>query len=216
MGYFHKIMHSDIFVFLDDVQYESKGWQNRNRIKTPNGAAWLTVPVTASPSTLINEVKIAGSDPWQRIHKKTIMANYSKSEYFELWSEFEPLYGKKYELLVDVDMDIIRTFMKILRIDTKTVFSSELGVTTKKSDLNRDICRTLGADTYISGALGSNYLKLDDFKKHGIEVKFQHVEHPVYRQRFGEFLPNLSTLDLLFNMGPDSSNIIRDMPIKWK
>lgn len=216
VGYFHKMMSCDTFVFLDDVQYEKNGWQNRNKIKTSQGFLWLTVPVSTTTDDLINQVRIDNIKPWMRKHKKTITTNYSKSDFFkEYWPYFEPIYEKKFDLLIDVDMEIIKTFMKLLKIDTKTIFSSELKITTKSSDRILDICKCLDADTYVSGALGMNYLNLNDFERQGISVKFQHVQHPVYKQRFGSFMPNMSALDLFFNEGANSSRIIKDMRILW-
>ena len=209
-------MHSDVFVVLDDVQYERRGWQNRNRIRTDRGAAWLTVPVTAPYGTPISGVEIDNSKPWARSHKKSVEANYARCEFFKYWSEFAPCYEKTTERLLDIDMETIEVFRRILGINTKMVFSSELGITRKKSDLILDVCRAVGADTYISGAIGSDYLKMGDFEEHGITVKFQHVRHPEYRQNFGEFIPNLSALDLLLNEGPDAGRIIRDTEIEWK
>lgn len=217
IGYFHKMMSCDTFVFLDDVQYEKNGWQNRNKIRIDQGSMYLTVPVKASADDLINQVRIDDTKPWTRMHKKAIMINYSKSGFFkQYWQYFEPIYEKKFDLLLDVDMEIIKIFMNLLEIRTKTVFSSELGITTKSSDRILDICRCLDADTYVSGALGTNYLNLDDFKRQKISVKFQHVIHPVFRQLYEPFMPNLSALDLLFNEGNDSSRIIRETEISWK
>lgn len=216
IGYFHKMMSCDTFVFLDDVQYERRGWQNRNKIKTSQGSSWLSVPVMSSVDDLINQIRIDNTKSWMRQHTKKIKTNYSRSDFFkEYWPYFEPIYEKKFDLLIDVDMEIIKTFMKLLKINTKTIFSSKLKITTKSSDRILDICKHFDADTYVSGALGTNYLNLNDFEKHGISVKFQHVQHPVYKQHFEPFMPNMSTLDLLFNEGADSLRIIRDMQILW-
>ena len=217
LGYFHKMMHCDTFVFLDDVQYERRGWQNRNKIKSNTGSLWLSVPITAGIDDPINRVKIFNGDKWAIRHKKSIIANYAKSAFFEeYWQHLEPAYEAEYDLLLDVDMELIGRFMKLLGIGTKTLLSSELGVTSKSSDRILDICKALGADTYVSGALGTNYLDLGDFGDAGIAVRFQHVSHPVYRQRFGPFMPNMSALDLLLNEGPDSARIIRETEIAWK
>ncbi|CAI9831664.1 WbqC-like family protein [Nitrosopumilaceae archaeon] len=216
IGYFHKMMHSDVFVVLDDVQYERGGWQNRNRIKTDRGSSWLTVPVSAPYGAAINEVEVDNSQKWASTHRKSVDIHYSKCEFFRYWSKFIPCYENENKMLLDIDMETIKIFMNIFNINIKMLFSSELGITKKKSDLVLDICRSTGADTYISGAMGSDYLKLDDFEKYGISVKFQHVRHPKYRQRFGEFIPNLSALDLLLNEGPGAGRIIRDTKVEWK
>lgn len=212
VGYFHKMMSCDTFVFLDDVQYERGGWQNRNKIRTSEGYVWITVPTKSTMGDVINQVKIDNTKRWMKKHKMAIEVNYSKSNFFkEYWSYFESIYEKKFDLLIDIDMEIIKIFIKLLKIDTKMIFSSELKITTKNSDRILDICKRLDADVYVSGALGTNYLNLDDFERQGISVKFQHVQHPVYQQRFEPFMPNMSALDLFFNEGADSSRIIKDM-----
>lgn len=215
-GFFHKMMYCDIFVFLDDVQYEKNGWQNRNKIRTSDGFSWLTVPVKANFGTLINEVKIDNSQNWMKKHKKTIELNYSKGKFFnKYWPLIEPIYDKKFDLLIDLNMELIRTLMKLLKINTKTVFSSELNTTAQGSDRILEICKSLHSDIYISGALGTNYLELNDFQKQKISVKFQNVHYPIFKQCYEPFIPNMSILDLLFNEGDNTSKIIKEAKVSW-
>lgn len=216
-GFFHKMMFCDIFVFLDDVQYEKNGWQNRNKIRTSDGFSWLTVPVKVNFGTLINQVKIDNSQNWMKKHKKTIELNYSKAKFFnKYWSYIEPIYDKKFDLLVDLNMEIIKKLMKLLKINTKTIFSSELEVSTQGSDRILEICKLLNADVYVSGALGTNYLDLNNFQKQGISVKFQNIHYPIFKQCYAPFIPNMSTLDLLFNEGNNTSKIIKEAKVLWK
>jgi len=215
-GFFHKMMFSDIFVFLDDVQYERRGWQNRNKIRTFDGFSWLTVPVNANFGTLINEVKIDNSQNWMKRHKKTIELNYSKGKFFsKYWPLIESIYDKKFDLLIDLNTELIKTLMKLLKINTKTIFSSELGITTQSSDRILEICKSLHSEVYISGALGTNYLKLDDFQKQKISVKFQNVYYPIFKQCYDPFIPNMSVIDLLFNEGDNTSKIIKEAKVSW-
>jgi len=135
LGFFKKIQSSDIFVFLDDVQFEKNGWHNRNKIKTSENWMWLTVPVNAKLGTNLNQIRIDYSSKWIKKHKKSIELNYSKSEFFDkYWSNFENIYEKKYELLVDLNMAFIKKIMEFLDIKTKILFSSSLEITEKKKD----------------------------------------------------------------------------------
>ena len=215
-GFFHKMMYCDVFVFLDDVQYEKNGWQNRNKIRTSDGSSWLTVPIKANLGTLINEVKIDNEQNWMKKHKKTIEINYSKGKFFkQFWPLIEPIYEKKFDLLLDLNMELIQTLMKILKIKTKTIFSSELGITTQGSNRILEICKSLHSDEYISGSLGTNYLELNNFQKQKITVKFQNAYYPIFKQCYNPFIPNMSILDLLFNEGDNASKIIKEAKVSW-
>jgi hypothetical protein len=211
LGFFKKILSSDIFVFLDDAQYVHRQWHNRNMIRTSQGSIWLSVPVNARSDSNINEVKIDYGTNWPLTHKKSIKFNYSKARHFEkYWGLIEEFYAKKFDLLLDLNMEIIRYIIKELGITTKTIFSSELKIKEKGSDRNLSICKALGADTYLSGTLGVNYLKVDDFTKNNISIQFQNFQHPVYGQCYDPFIPNMATIDLLFNEGENSIEILRN------
>ena len=145
------------------------------------------------------------------------MLNYGKAKHFkEFWHKFEPIFDKKYDNLINLNMDVIKQFMDILQIKTNTIFSSELDISSQSSDRILEICKTLGADVYMSGALGGNYLKLEDFKQNHIQVKFQNIHYPVFKQCFEPFMPNLSTLDLLFNEGENAIKIIKNAKVDWE
>lgn len=211
LGFFKKIKTSDIFVLLDDVQYEKKQWHNRNKIRTSNGTSWISVPVKAKFSNNINEIKIDNSLNWSQLHKKSISVNYSNAEYFKnYWNEFQLIYDNNYEYLIDLNVKFIKYFMKEFKIKSKTIFSSELNITQKGSDRILEICKTLNANEYISGVFGTDYLKLEDFSKNKIKVVFQNFIYPIYKQRFKPFIPNLSSLDLLLNEGENAAAIIKN------
>lgn len=211
MGFFKKIQSSDLFVFLDDVQYEKNWVQNRNKIRTSDGSMWLTVPVNASIGSLLKDVKIENTTNWRTKHKKSIQINYSKTSYFkDFWPSLEKIYEKNYDLLIDVDMEIIKLLMKELQIKTKTIFSSELEISDKGSDRILNICKKLEADVYLSGIKGSDYLNLKNFEQNSIEVQFQNFQHPVYDQYYKPFLPNMSSIDLIFNEGKNAPKILQN------
>jgi hypothetical protein len=211
LGFFKKIESSDIFVFLDDVQYEKNWVQNRNKIRTSDGSMWLTVPVKAPFGCLLKDVRIDNTSNWIIKHKKSIQLNYSKAKYFnKFWPFLEQIYQKNFDSLIDIDMEIIHLLMKELSINTKTLLASELDISEKSSDRILQICKKLGADVYLSGELGRNYLDLDEFEKNLIQVQFQNFQHPVYEQCYKPFLPNMSAIDLIFNEGQKGSEILHD------
>jgi len=209
LGFFKKIMSCDIFVFLDDVQYEKRGWQNRNRIRTNTGTVLLTVPVKSKLGMNLNEVKINNQSNWTRKHKKSIEVSYSKTPHFnEYWNDFKKIYDRDFELLIELNMKIIYYIMEKLNIRTKTIFSSELHISEKSSNRILEICKALNCYEYLSGSQGKSYLNEADFVKNNISVKFQNFHHPVYRQIYEPFISNMAIIDLLFNEGRDSVEIL--------
>lgn len=211
LGFFKRVLDSDIFVFLDDVQYEKKQWHNRNKIRTSNGSTWLSVPVKSQFGSNLNKVKVDNTTDWRNLHKKSILLNYSKAKYFKkYWNNLENIYQKQYDFLIDINMEIISFLLDEFRIKTKTIFSSELEITGKGSNRILDICKKLGADTYVSGILGKNYLSVDDFVNNNINVRFQDFQHPIYKQCFDPFIPNMSAIDLLFNESDAAYEILKN------
>ena len=211
MGFFKKIQSSDVFIFLDDVQFEKNGWHNRNKIKTAENWMWLTVPVRAKLGMNLNEIKIDNSVKWINKHKKSIELNYSKTEFFsEYWKGFETIFEKKYEFLIDLNIEFINQILEILDIKTKIIFSSSLGISEKKSERILEICKAVNSSNYISGIMGEDYLNKEDFEKNGISIDFQDYQHPIYKQNYESFLPNMSIIDLLFNEGNNSKKILRE------
>lgn len=204
LPFFDKIKNSDIFVFLDDVQFEKNGWQNRNKIRTSDGTAWLTVPVHSHLDLKLNEVKIDNTQKWIDKHKKSFMMNYSKSKFFrDNWRELEAIYDKNQDTLIELNLEIISLLLKKFNIKTKTLFSSEFSITKKGSERIIDICKQLDADRYYSGhgLPGKKYLDEKEFKKNNIHFQLQEFQHPDYSQNYNSFIPNLSSLDFLFNTG---------------
>ncbi|MCH7818845.1 MAG: WbqC family protein [Candidatus Marinimicrobia bacterium] len=206
-GYFHKMESVDLFLILDTVQYMKHEYDNRCKIKTPEGEQWLTVPVS-SPNlgTPINKVMLAmDADIW-RYNWKPLKNNYSKSPFFEEYKdELHEIYGKKWDRLIDLNLKLIETVQNWLGIKTRLKFASELPETTLKgTELILSHCRELKADEYLSGMGGKNYLEQEQFDNDNIRLEFQNYTPIVYPQRFGDFVPNLSVIDLLFNCGKDS------------
>jgi hypothetical protein len=211
LGYFDKLDRSDVFCLLDTVQYKKNEFQNRNRIKTVDGWQWLTVPVTYRFPQRIREVGVNQTVNWQRKHLQALKSNYSKAPFFETYyANFEELYQQSYDFLVQVNVACIQLLMELLGLERKLLLASSLQVDSEDSTLRLvKICQALGGDAYLSGKDGAKYMDLDTFHSHQIELVFQDFEHPEYSQCYGPFEPNLSVVDLLFNCGPDSRNIIR-------
>jgi hypothetical protein len=211
LGYFDKIDKADIFCFLDNVQFKKNDWQNRNRIKSPTGWQWMTTPVLYRFPQSINEVKINNTVNWKRKHLQALITNYGKAPFFDDFIDFfNHAYLKDWEFLNDLNVYFIRGILKMLKIGKKTtVFSSELNLSNDPTERLIDICKNLGADTYLSGQDGINYLNQTRFRQQGIRLIVQHFNHPVYHQLFGEFQSHLSIVDLLFNCGPEAIRKIR-------
>lgn len=212
LGYFYKIINCDIFVFLDNVQYTKNSYINRNKIKTPQGATWLTVDVLTKGSygQLINETKINNNILWSKRHWKTIKQNYSRAPYFEKYEKYlESIYQRPWEYLSDLNETLVRTICEMLDItDVEFIKASGLNVSGKGSELLINICREAGGDTYLSGFGGANYMEEKGFRGSGVELKYYDFEHPVYHQLWGNFVPNLCITDLLFNEGDESRQIL--------
>lgn len=216
IGYFDLMDQVDLFVFLDQVQFAKRSWQQRNRIKTPKGLEWISVPVRVRGRYLqkINEVIISDPDFWQ-VHLRSIQYNYSRSYYFkEYFEQLMEIYGKgsPWNYLLDLNLTLIEWIAKTIGITTPMIKSSSLGVKGKRSNLLVEICKEVGADKYISPIGSAGYLlnELDEFEKLGIQVLFHNYQHPEYRQCFGPFIPYASCIDLLLNEGPYSLNVIRN------
>lgn len=208
-GFFKKIQSSDYFVYLDDVQYERGDWDNRNKIKTSEGEIWLTVPVYNKFGQKLNEVKISYETNWNDKHIKAIEMNYQKSLYFEkYWYPLKKILEKKWNKLLDLNLTIIEYINNQLDIKTKIIRSSEFKSDLVSSERLLEICKKLDGTIYLSGEMGHNYLNSEIFQNENIKVIYEQYECPNYSQLYGNFIPNLSIIDLLFNEGEKSKKII--------
>jgi hypothetical protein len=215
LGYFDLLDQVDKFVLLDTVQFEGRSWQQRNRIKTPAGLLWLTVPVAARGrhGLRIVDVEIKEANFW-RDHLRTVELNYRRAPFFDRY------YPALNELLrsassgprlAELNIGLLRWLAEALGIETPIVRSSELAVDGKRTHLLAEICSLSGATTYVSPLGSADYLlnELPILTERGVNVVFQHYEHPTYRQLFPPFLAHASVLDLLFNEGENALKIIR-------
>ena len=219
LGFFYKMAKADKFILVDHIQFSTKDFQNRNRIRTasdPQGWAWLTVPIITSGKGYqeINEVEIDNSVPWGRQHWKAIYFNYKKTPFFDTYSDFfKKIYSQKWLKLADLNESIIYYLREKLEIKTPIIKSSDFDFKSHKTDLIVELCQKFKADTYLSGPgltteNGEHYIEEEKFKKNNIKLIFSEFKHPVYPQRFSPFLEKMSAIDLLFNCGPESSRIL--------
>lgn len=217
LGLVHKASLADVFVFMDDVQYLEKDWNNRNQVKTPQGGAkWLTVPVEkGSHQRKLKDVVISAephlpeAKKWQAVHWMTLKSVYAGCAHFKEYAPFfEDFYrAKRWESLSEMNLALLRQLFAWFDLKAELVVASTMGFTGVKSDLVLEHGTRLGADIVVTGALGRDYVKVEDFTAKGIKVAFQSYQHPVYEQRFGAFLPRLAFVDLLFHHGPGARAI---------
>lgn len=209
MGFFDQMHWADMFVIYDDVQYTKNDWRNRNRIKGPNGPQWLTVPVHFNFGDVIKDIALPEDKRWVKSHVKSIQFAYGKATYFdEYFPQIKELIEAPYERLVDLDMALIMYLKGALGINVQTLYSSQMEAEGTKSQRLLNICRECGATEYLTGDAARDYLDLKLFEDHGIEVRYHQYKHPEYPQLFGDFVPYLSVVDLLFNCGPESRDYL--------
>lgn len=206
LGFFDKMRKSDVFVIYDDAQFNKGDFQHRNKIRIKEGWKWLTVPVEKEHKP-INEIKIRDEVMWKGLkwsedHFKNIKENYEETPYYSNYEdELKRIYSKNYEKLVDLNMEIIEFLKKSFDINTRMVFSSTLGLDSKASDRLAETVEALDGDIYLSGPMGRNYLDIKLFEERNIQVQFQEFDHPIYRQKYKDFYPNMAAIDALFNVG---------------
>lgn len=207
LRFFAKMKASDLFIYLDDVQYEKREFQNRNRIRTKDGWQYLTVPalVKGRFSQSINAVEINPTRQWRGEHLQAVKINYARSKYLkEYLPALEAVYSENYALLGELALATIAFLKDAFGIKTPARLSSEFKATSVSTQRLVDICKAAGADVYLSGAGARRYLDAELFAKNRIRLIWQDFKVMPYPQAFEGFVPDLSALDLLLNCGPDS------------
>lgn len=203
---------ADKFIIFDQVQYLPYDWINRNKIKTAAGPIWLSVPVLHREhfNSRICDIKIDNARPWARKHWKSIQFAYSKAPHFKTYADFfEHTYlNCLWDKLVDLNYHLLLWFLKELDIRVSVERAGEYVFQGSKSNLVLDMCVKLEAKVFIFGALGRQYADIGSFERAGVTAIFQNYHHPVYPQQFGEFASHISIIDLLFNCGHSSKDIL--------
>lgn len=211
LGFWERLLQSNTFIILDHVQFIRQGWQNRNRIKTPDGWIWLTVPVIKKGryfQSLI-ETEIDTNEPWMHKHLRTIETCYGKGTHFARYYELlKEAYSKNWVSLVDFNLELFYLVLKELDINPEIFRSSQLKSRGKSSELLASLTEEVGGDVYLSGPGGKDYLEEEFFTRKGIEVTFHDFVSTEYPQLFGNFIPNLSVIDALINCGQDTRKLI--------
>lgn len=215
LGFFDKIAKSDTFVIFDDVQFPrgKNHFGHRNLIKTNGGSKWLTIPLLGkSDFKNFNEIEINYINEWNTEHLRLIDIFYKKTPFFQdYFPEIKNILTNKYSTLSELNITLIKYFLNCLDIKTNIVLSSELcSLNIKGEEKILYILDQLKATKYISGTgPGSiRYINEDEFKNKNIELIWQHYTHPNYKQQFGDFIPYMSIIDLLFNEGVSSKDIL--------
>jgi hypothetical protein len=206
-GYFDIIRNVDLFIFLDHVQFTTRDWRTRNKIKTPDGLKWLTIPVGSDRNRRICDV-VLNDTSWQEAHWKTIKQYYSKSAHFKKYKDIlESLYlGRKWSKLSEFNQAFIRMISRdMLGLDTVFEDSLQYGSEHSKHELILDLCKKSAADAYISGPSANDYLDENQFRQNGIELLYWNYSgYPEYNQFFPPFSHEVTILDLFFHTGPDA------------
>ena len=207
LGFFHKLSLVDTFVIMDDTQYDKK-FTNRNKIKVPGNWIWLTVPINKKHKFVANKiVEINNEENWQSDHFEKINRSYSNSEFFKknYKTFFEKIYSKKWDHLFTLNYELIIQLIDWLDIKIEVIKESELNINGNSTDRLVNISKKIGAETYVSGMGGKEYMNEKMFETNNIKIEYQNFKCPIYKQVFNsEFIPNLSIIDLLFNIGPKS------------
>lgn len=212
LGYFERIAQSDLHIVLDHVQFEKNSFTNRNKARTKDGSTWLTVPLATKGrfgDLAIHTLDFAANDPWQKKHWATLRMNYARAPFFAAYAPaYEALYVRTWSGFGAMTRAFLDQHLRDLQIETPLRYSSEMPVAGTKSELVLNLCRAVGADTYLSGALGRNYLDEASFTTAGLAVRYQDYAHPTYAQCQPGFEPFMGVLDLIFNHGPRSRDVL--------
>lgn len=204
--FFQRMVLSDVFVYLDDVEFSKNSPHNKNKIKTPNGSLSLAVPIkySGNSSCNISHMPIENKIPWQKKHWKSIQMNYSKTPYYHDFGNllYTRIYSKEWEFLGKLNIEILELIRKYLSIPTTCVTSSTLNINLKNNDKLVEMCKLLGANKFLVKPGTNNYHPKDFFEKNEISLNYFNFQHFKYSQHYGEFVSGLSIIDLIFNHGP--------------
>lgn len=211
VGYFSKMKNSDIFILLDDCQYEKNDFTNRNKIKTASGEQWITLPVDQKPlHKQVKEVKLFQYPKYSEKILASIKTNYSKSKNFKIiYPELNAIMRRSYIYLIDVNYELIVWVCGKFEIKNKILFSSELKENGKSTDRLVNLVKAVGGTHYLFGGDSKNYHNEDLFYLNGIELLENQLPQPKYTQLHGEFVANLSIIDILFNYEGDYKNALK-------
>lgn len=212
LGFFDRLIKADIYVVFDNVQYvrSSRGWTSRDKIKTKNGEKWISISTQKAPrDTVINQILLSKNNEWRENNLNLIHENYKISPFYnEIMPYILKLYKFDCERMMDFNLESIKMLMKLFDIHVEMVMASDLKPEGKSNDLIIDIMKKLGYTKYLSGVGARDYYEPELYEKSGIDVIWQEFKHPIYKQQYDGFIPNLSSIDILFNCGIEESRKI--------
>ena len=210
-GYFDFIDDVDLFVVHDDLQFTKGDWRNRNRIKTPHGARWMTVPVHyRQTAQLICETDIDYSRPWPRDHRNLIAASLGKAPYLrDVLDLVEPELEAGHRTISDLNVALMKSICRYLEVATPLRMSTELGLTTARTARLIDLLTRVGATTYVSGPSARAYLEEARFHEAGIALEYKQYSYPPYPQLWGPFDGALSVIDTIANCGRAARSVLK-------
>jgi hypothetical protein len=209
-GYFDFLASVDVFVFHDDIQYTKGDWRNRNKLKTPKGTEWITVPVPyRNVAQLICETPIDSSTPWQRKHRRFFESCYRQATYFDVASKLlAGIDEAEYSTISELNIYLIRRICEYLNISTPMILSSELNLQGSKTERLIHMLKKLNATIYLSGPSADAYLDKETFKQNNIRLEYKSYDYAPYPQLWGDFIGEVTVLDLIANCGPESKGLI--------
>jgi WbqC-like protein len=211
LGFFDQMRRADVFVYYDDVQYDTHGWRNRNRIKTQHGPLWLTVPVRHSglSKPRILDIAIDARTSWAKKHVASIRQAYAAARFAKQYvPALEEVLTGPWERIVDLNLAVADLLAGWLGVRPRVERASALGIGGGQTDRLVNICRHFGATRYLSGSAAREYLDVGLFESNGITVEWQDFAHPVYPQLHGDFVPYMSAVDLVLNCGDESRAVL--------
>jgi hypothetical protein len=213
IGYYQKIINCDYFVLLDDVCFSKNSFINRNRIKTLQGENWITIPVVNNHllTSKIYEVKIDYSQKWQKKLVSTFQTNYARSQFYKtIIDNITSIIFSNQNKLIDLNYEMLLMTLQLMSINIEIIKSSDLNITCENATERLvNICKKLNATTYLSGCGAIDYQDVDSFRENNIDLVYNKPNIEKYNQLWGDFIPNLSIIDLLFNYGKDSIKYLK-------
>jgi len=214
LGFFYKMLKSDVFILIDNCQYVSSSYTNRTRIKCEKGAEWMTIPVYTKGHRFqaIRDVRIVSPVKCFAGQQATLQSRYGgKLEWpDEYWPRLQGVYGRGFEKLCDLNVAFIKEICSILEIKTKIHLASEFPCGGTQTVRLVELCKAVNVDTYLSGFGARKFQDEGLFRAEGVELRYSDFVHPCYEQRFGSFVEGLSIVDLLFNCGPAAREILEN------
>jgi hypothetical protein len=213
IGLFSKISQANCFVVANTFELGGQSTFNRNKIRTNAGWGYLTIPIGRKVQGMsIRDIEVPGDFSWRRAHWQNIYRNYVHAEFFKDYKDFfQDVYFRDFKYLWQINMEIILFLLKCFRIQVEILAASDMDLDPKlpTTDFLISLTAKAGGNTYLSGPSGRNYMLLEKFSQQNIGLKFFNLNHPVYKQRYPGYEPNLSAIDLLFNIGPQAGEIIK-------